>query len=150
MNWAALLEHAAGKRNGISCILLPDIGLGYNHMVRIIQFSDGNQRVARLRLPPLVEGNHCGDALETSGIREFSTICLVRQRTHIPISVIHAIEERSDCKVNAPFMSMDCLQGNVGMDLGMSVPPQYKKAFLRELARIHVSIWSTAWTLMIN
>lgn len=43
VNWAALLEYAAEKNNGVSCMLLSDIGLGYNHMVRIIQFSDGNQ-----------------------------------------------------------------------------------------------------------
>ncbi|EHK45975.1 uncharacterized protein TrAtP1_013053 [Trichoderma atroviride] len=140
VSWAALLEYAAEKRNGVSCILFPDIGLGYNHMVRIIQFSDGKQWVARLRLPPLADGDSCEDALETSGIREFSTICLVRQSTHIPVPEVHAIEERSDCKVNAPFMLMDCLKGNVGMDLGMSVPPQYKKAFLRGLARIHVQL----------
>lgn len=140
VNWTALLEYAAQKRDGVSGILLPDIGLGYNHMVRIIQFSDGNQWVARLRLPPLAEGDTCKDALETTGIREFSTIHLLRQTTHIPIPEIHAIEERSDCKVKAPFMLMACLQGNVGMDLGMSVPLQYKKAFLRGLAKIHVSI----------
>lgn len=43
VNWTALLEYAAKKRKGVSCKLLPDIGLGYNHMVRIVQFSDGNQ-----------------------------------------------------------------------------------------------------------
>lgn len=150
MNWNALLEYAAKKRNGVSCKLLPDIGLGYNHMVRIVQFSDGNQWVARLRLPSLAEGDSREDVLETTEIREFTTICLVRQRTHIPIPEIHAIEERSDCKVKAPFMLMDCFQGNVGMDLGMSVPPMYKKSFLRGLAKIHVRRWFMVWMQVVN
>lgn len=106
--------------------------------------------MAQLRLPPLAEGDFREDALETTEIREFSTICLVRERTHIPIPEIHAIEERSDCKVKAPFMLMDCLQGNVGMDLGMSVPPMCKKAFLRGLARIHVRRWFMVWIQVIN
>lgn len=99
----------------------------------------GTKWVARLRLPPLVERDTSKDALETTD--EYSTICFLRQRTRIPIPEIHAIEERSDCKMKAPFMLMDCLRGNVGMDLSMTVLPQYKKAFLRGLAKIHVSIW---------
>lgn len=150
VDWAALLEYAAEKRDGVNCMLLPNIGLGYNHMVRIIQFSDGNQWVARLRLPPLAESDASKDALEPTGIREYSTICFLRQITRIPIPEIHAIEERSDCKMKAPFMLMDCLRGNVGMDLSMTVPPQYKKAFLRGLAKIHVSIWLVVCTQVVD
>lgn len=47
MNWLALLDHVAKKRNGINCMLLPDIDLGYNHMVRIIEFTDATRWVAR-------------------------------------------------------------------------------------------------------
>ena len=39
-NWDSLIEYAAAKRNGIKCSLLPEIGLGYNHMVRILKFTD--------------------------------------------------------------------------------------------------------------
>ncbi|UPK93058.1 hypothetical protein LCI18_003993 [Fusarium solani-melongenae] len=114
VDWLALREYAAAKRKGIDCSLLPDIGLGYNHMVRIIDFIDGVRWVARLRLPSL--------------------------RTNLPIPEIHAYEARSDCSVKAPFMLMDCLEGNVGMDLGMEIPPGYKQVFLSGLAKIHVQL----------
>ena len=138
VNWLALQEYASSKRNGINCSFLPDTGLGYNHMVRIIEFMDGGRWVARLRLPPLAKSSSSKHALETIGICEFNTISLLRQRTSILIPEIHAFEARFDCSVKAPFMLMDCLEGNVGMDLGMTIPPRSKQAFLSGLAKIHV------------
>lgn len=140
VNWPALQEYAASKRNGINCSLLPDIGLGYNHMVRIIEFMDGGRWVARLKLPPLAKSDSPEHALETTGVCEFNTISLLRQKTSIPIPEIHAFEARFDCSVKAPFMLMDCLEGNVGMDLGMTIPPKSKQAFLSGLAKIHVHL----------
>ncbi|KAF4969910.1 hypothetical protein FZEAL_10144 [Fusarium zealandicum] len=130
VNWPTLQEYAASKRNGINCSLLPDIGLGYNHMVRIIEFMDGGRWVARLKLPPLAKSDSSEHALETTGICEFNTISLLRQKTSIPIPEIHAFEARFDCSVKAPFMLMDCLEGNVGMDLvppAIDIPWDYNK-----------------------
>jgi len=143
VNWRALLEYAAEKRDEITCTLLPDIGLGHNHMVRILEFTDGLRWVARLRLPRLSPSHSSDDRVETSTSVEFNTISILRQRTNMPIPAIHAIELRSECNVKAPFMLMDCLEGNVGMDLGMEIPPKYKPTFLGALAKIHVSfpIW---------
>jgi aminoglycoside phosphotransferase (APT) family kinase protein len=138
MNWPALLDYAAKKRNGINCMLLPDIGLGYNHMVRIIEFADGTRWVARLRMPPLAKSGSDEDALKTIMNCEFNAISLVRRKTRIPVPQIHAFEVKSGCSMKAPFMLMDCLEGNVGMDLGMKIPPEYKQAFLSSLAKIHV------------
>jgi aminoglycoside phosphotransferase (APT) family kinase protein len=107
-------------------------------MVRIIKFADGCQWVARLKLPPLAKSDSPENALESTGICEFNTISLLRQKTSIPIPEIYAFEARFDCSVNAPFMLMDCLEGNVGMDLGMEIPPKSKQEFLRGLAKVHV------------
>src|SRR5690606_376807 len=107
---------------------LPDIGLGYNHMVRIIDFADGNRWVARLQMPPL-SNTVSKTALETKTKCEFNTMSLLQERTSIPIPKVHAVEAHSQCDVKAAFMLMDCLEGNVGMDLGMKIPPEHKKAF---------------------
>lgn len=139
VDWLALREYAAAKRKGIDCSILPDIGLGYNHMVRIIEFTDGIRWVARLRLPGLSESRSSEDTLSTQRDYEFFTMSVIRQRTNLPIPEIHAYEARNDCGFNAPFMLMDCLEGNVGMDLGMQIPPKHKQLFLSELAKIHVS-----------
>lgn len=142
MNWPGLLDYATKKHSGVNCVLLPDIGLGYNHMVRIIEFADGNRWVARLRMPPLSD-TVSKIALETKTRCEFATILLLQQRTSIPMPKVHAIEARDQCEVKASFMLMDCMEGNVGMDLGMRVPANYKKAFFRALASIHVSTFAT-------
>lgn len=139
VDWLALREYAVATRQGVDCSLLPDIGLGYNHMVRIVEFIDGVRWVARLRLPVLA-GSHPSESVpQTKSDCEFHTISLLRQRTNLPIPEIHAYEARSDCSVKAPFMLMDCLEGNVGMDLGMEIPPGYKQVFFSDLAKIHVS-----------
>ncbi|KAH8708352.1 hypothetical protein GQ44DRAFT_763514 [Phaeosphaeriaceae sp. PMI808] len=62
--------------------------------------------------------------------REASIIALVRKNTRIPVLEVYAVESDSDCSVKALFMLMECLNGNVGMDLGM-------KDFSKGLADIH-------------
>lgn len=139
VNWPALLDYAAEKRNGIKGTLFPDVGLGYNHMVRIIEFEDETKWAARLRMPPLANSGSTEESLKASMKCELSAIYLVRQSTSIPVPQVHAFEIDSNCSVRAPFMLMNCLEGNVGMDLGMDVPPEHKQGFLSSLAKIHVS-----------
>ena len=40
--------------------------------------------------------------------------------------------------IRALFMLMDCLEGNVGMDLGINIPSRYKQAFFADLTKIYV------------
>ncbi|RKK89688.1 hypothetical protein BFJ68_g16646 [Fusarium oxysporum] len=142
VDWPALQAFTATRRNGSDCRILPHIGLGYNHMVRIIEFDDGYRWVARLKLPPLSKPNasESEQVSDTTMICEVNTISLLRQKTSIPIPKIHAFEARFNCSVGAPFMLMDCLKGNVGMDLGMTIPPEKKQTFLNALAKIHVQL----------
>ncbi|KAK9788190.1 putative Aminoglycoside phosphotransferase domain-containing protein [Seiridium cardinale] len=137
VNWLALLDYASRKRAGTKCVLLPDIGLGQNHMVRIIEFTDGIRWVARLRLPPQVTADVNEDNRETMAKCEHATISVVQERTSIQIPHVYAFEAQNDSDIGAPFMLMDCLEGNVGMDLGMQVPSEYKQSFFMGLAKIH-------------
>lgn len=52
---------------------------------------------------------------------------------------IHAFGPRSNSSFTAPHMLMDCPEGDVGMDLGMEVPPKHKQAFVENLAKMHIS-----------
>jgi hypothetical protein len=63
---------------------------------------------------------------------EVSTITVVRQSTRIPVPQIYAFDRNSNCAVKAPFMFMECLDGNVGMDLGMDIPPEYQPDFFKK------------------
>ncbi|GAB7354887.1 hypothetical protein MBLNU459_g5525t1 [Dothideomycetes sp. NU459] len=71
---------------------------------------------------------------------EVSTISAVRQGTNIPLPNIHAFEARDDHGITAPFILMDCLKGNVAMNLSMDIPSQYKEAFFRAEAKIQVQL----------
>ncbi|KAF5017914.1 hypothetical protein F66182_10130 [Fusarium sp. NRRL 66182] len=119
IDWPGLERFATTKRSGIKCKILPDIGLGYNHMVRILEFEDGDRWVGRLKLPSLStpEKSEPEQTLDTKMTYEFNTISFLRKKTSIPIPRIHAFEARPHCSVGAPFMLMDCLKGNVGMDI---------------------------------
>ena len=82
--------------------------------------------------------NSYKDISEPETLCEFNTITLIQQRTDISTPRIHLFEPRSDSSVKAPFMLMDCLEGNVGMDLSMRIPSEHNHTFLKELAYIHV------------
>jgi aminoglycoside phosphotransferase (APT) family kinase protein len=110
------------------------MGLGYDHIVRILHFGYGVQWVARFRVPRLDGVTNSSKAM----ISEYLTSELVRSNTDIPVPRIHALEIEGHIKVNVSFVLLDCLEGNVGMDLGMQVPDERKESFFKELARIHV------------
>lgn len=122
----------------MECTLLSHIGLGHNHMVRIIRFMDDIQWAARLRLPTLKDSGTSFDIAKSMEC-EASTITLVRQNTRIPVPEIYAFESDSNCPIKTPFMLMECLAGNVGMDIGMEVPLAHQQDFFKDLAEIQVS-----------
>ncbi|PKY08131.1 hypothetical protein P168DRAFT_9365 [Aspergillus campestris IBT 28561] len=116
INWDLLTQCASTKRNGLECRILPDIGLGYNHMVRIVEFSDR--------------------------AREYWTICLVRRESTIPVPRVHLFETDTNSSVGAQFMLMDCLQGNAGRDLSMNIPPEHKLDVYARMAEIHIDMFN--------
>ncbi|KAG5293345.1 putative aminoglycoside phosphotransferase domain-containing protein [Histoplasma capsulatum G186AR] len=137
-DWGSLIEYAAAERNGMKCGLLPDIGLGYNHMVRIVEFADQVRWVARLRLPDLSQAR---DSLSSArSVTEYNTIQLVQKETKIPVPQVHAFEGDPYSRVKTQFMLMDCLRGNVGMDLNMEIPSEHKTSVFTRLADIHIEM----------
>lgn len=151
-DWNSLIEYAAAERNGAKCRLLPDIGLGYNHMVRIVEFTDNVRWVARLRMPHSSQNGDSSCLARSVMECEYNTIRLVQHESRIPVPRIHAFESNPYSKVKAQFMLMDCLRGNVGIDLNMKVPSEYKTSVFTRLAEIHVRyecsqflIWTWMW-----
>lgn len=78
--------------------------------------------------------NHCVMGNESS------TILLVKQETSIPIPGLHATVLDPKGPVGAQFMLMDCLRGNVGMDLGMEIPDCHKNYVYSKMAEIQVRL----------
>lgn len=123
-------------RNGRTCRLLQDIGLGLNHMVRIIEFDDNVRWIARLRMPPLSSKDP--NTAKLIMAHEYNTMSLIKQKTSIPIPQVYAIELDPECRVKAQFLLMDCLRGNAGIDLGLQVPSNYKHRVFTKMAEIQV------------
>ncbi|OQD73589.1 hypothetical protein PENDEC_c014G05414 [Penicillium decumbens] len=74
---------------------------------------------------------------------EYNTIQLVQKESNIPIPQVYAFEGDHNCRIKAQFMLMDCLKGNVGMDLNMRVPSEHKKSVFARLAEIHLPMIGT-------
>jgi hypothetical protein len=107
-------------------------------MVRIIEFEDFIQWVARLRMPHLSEDENNSALAKIIMASEYSTIQLIQKESKILTPRVHLLELDANCPVKAPFMLMDCLPGNVGMDLDMKIPPEHKSAVFEQMAKIHV------------
>ncbi|KAJ6022354.1 hypothetical protein N7499_002882 [Penicillium canescens] len=140
INWDALIEYANRLRNGKICKLLANIGLGYNHLVRIIEFEDDVRWIARLRMPPLSRTQAGSNISKQIMGTEYNTILLVKQKTKIPVPNVHAVELDTENIVKAQFMLMDCLRGNVGIDLSMEVPSFYKRCVFSKMAEIQINL----------
>lgn len=139
INWCALSASASALNKGQPCNLLPGIGLGGNHMVRILEFEDGRRWVARLRLPSLHPPQGYSKESLMMAQTDYATASLARSRFGVPVPMIHHVSAKIDGKVGAPYMLMDCLPGNVAMDLGMQVPEKHERIFFNDLAKIQVS-----------
>ncbi|RDW67451.1 uncharacterized protein DSM5745_09317 [Aspergillus mulundensis] len=72
---------------------------------------------------------------------EHSTIQLIQKESKIRTPRVHMLELDANCPVKAPFMLMDCLPGNVGMDLDMKIPPERKSAVFEQMAEIHIEMF---------
>lgn len=98
--------------------------------------------MARLRLPRLSDAqeNLDLDAVANAVMSEVQTMIALAKNTRISVPKVHTFNARADCEVGAPFILMDCLEGNVGTDLSMVIPTEHKQHFFEEVAKIQVSV----------
>ncbi|KAK2765420.1 hypothetical protein FQN54_008268 [Arachnomyces sp. PD_36] len=138
VDWQALCASASGLHDGKECTLEPDIAMGLRHMVRILKFEDDSRWVARLRIPLNKE-----DSDEAVMRSEVDCLRLVKERTTVPVPAVFAFIPRQDSNIGANVMLMECLMGNVGVDLNFDfIPTEYKSSFYEEMARIQTEISS--------
>jgi hypothetical protein len=89
VNWQTLQQCATVAREEVACQLLSDIGVGGNHMIRILEFSDDIRWEARLRIFSLADPDPTNTGvkmMENKGLIEATTMALIRRKTSIPIS----------------------------------------------------------------
>lgn len=71
--------------------------------------------------------------------REVDYLRLVKERTSVPVPTVFAWIRNSsrESRIRALVMLMECIPGNVGMDLNFdTIPSGYKSSFYGEMARI--------------
>ena len=136
INWEALCQYASKIHNNESCIINPQVGLGGRHIVRRIEFHGGTQWVARIRIAAPENEDEGGCLLQ----REVDCLQLIKEQTSVPAPTVFGFVSNAKNNVGAPFMLMECLPGNTGLDLsGVAIPAPFKVPFDREMARFQVS-----------
>ncbi|KAF2489589.1 hypothetical protein BU16DRAFT_585838 [Lophium mytilinum] len=147
VDWDALLNYATQKRDGVPCSLFPDnIAMGGSQLVRLIQFEDQKQWIAKLRMP---SSELCDEPYGIQwSLAGGNTLCevainaLLRERTSIPVPEIYAYEMEDEYGVHAPFMLMEAMEGNTVPDLTGTpgVPEEHFADFMERIAEIHVEL----------
>lgn len=112
-------------------------------MVRIICFEDRTRWIARLRMPartPISGEKSIQDANDALLLqREVDCLMLVKEQTSIPVPEVYGYMASPDNEIGAPFMLMECLNGNVALDLNFNhIPEEYKDKFFEAMAKIQV------------
>ena len=137
INWDALCQYASKLHNDEDCTISPDFTMGGRHMVRRINFRDGTRWIGRVRITTPINGDEGRRLLQ----REVDCMELVKERTSVPVPTVFGYVVSAKNDFGAPFMLMECLSGNVGIDLhGVEIPAQYKASFHREMARFQVRL----------
>lgn len=109
--------------------------MGGRHMVRRVNFQGGTRWIARVRITTPVNEDEGSRLLQ----REVDCIQLVKERTSVPTPTVFGYIAGAKNEIGAPFMLMECLPGNNGIDLsGVEIPAEYKASFHGEMARLHV------------
>ncbi|MCJ1461234.1 hypothetical protein MMC28_011616 [Mycoblastus sanguinarius] len=144
LNWDALCQYASRLPifNGKACTIDSQITTGGRNMVRLIHVEGGSPCVARVRMSP-TETNDEAEAESQLLQREVNCIKLVKERISVPVPAVLGYIANAKNDIGAPFMLMECLPGNVAMDLNFAfVPTQYKSSCYSEMARFQTEISS--------
>ena len=136
IKWEVLCDHASSLNKNEPCNLDPQIAMGGRNVVRILNFANNRQWIARLRMPPIDEEANL--LLQ----REVDCMELIRELTSIPVPTIYGYIANADL-IGAPFILMECLKGNAAIDLNDTlIPAEHKTSFYNSLARYQVELSS--------
>lgn len=144
INWNALCQYASKLNNDEPCKMDPQITMGGRNLVRIINFKNGTQWIARLRI---IFGEKASEASAHILQEEVDCMKLVKERTSIPVPTVFGYIADPQNEVGASFMLIECLLGNSAARLQEVVPmsSQQRTTFYADMARIQVS-----WLLPIR
>ena len=138
IDWNALSRFAPKLNNGNECVFDSRWTIGGRHLVRMVNFQNGSRWIARLRMT----SNWSEDEQGTLVQGEVDCLKLVKERTTVPVPTVFGYSTSTHNEIGAPFILMECLPGNCGLDLHRDidepVPPRYRSSFYAEMARLQV------------
>ncbi|KAI1318087.1 kinase-like domain-containing protein [Xylariaceae sp. FL0255] len=140
IDWGKLCHLASGLHNGLPCVPLDKITNGLHNLVRLLQFSDQTQWIARINLHRSAAG--------TAKLRsEIDVMQLIQDRSDLPVPQIFAYELDENNSIGVPFILMEFLPGNTAMDAAGGyevhkglIPLAYRRTFYRSVAECHVQM----------
>ena len=145
INWNVLSEYASSLRDGKKCRFEKVVAQGGRHLVRILTFEDNLCWITRLGLPKAVPNGKAERLKSDLGAdllmdREVACLMIVCERTSTPVPKVHGCVATTQTSVGAAVIFMECLKGNVALDICFdSIPPQLKPKFFSQMARAQVS-----------
>ncbi|KAL9584168.1 MAG: hypothetical protein Q9212_002285 [Teloschistes hypoglaucus] len=155
----ALLDYASKLRENRPCTMSPELSVGTCNLVRKIQFDDGVEWIARLRMPPMPDHDtkemsptsEAGRGRERALLNmqsELATMDFVRQNTAIPIPEVYGYNLNENL-VGCPFSIMEYIHGNTAEEVSRTypgehegIPPQFEDKFWRQYAKIMIELAS--------
>ena len=139
-NWPALCAIASGLRDGIPCSPTDQATNGLYNMVRLLRFEDGVLWLARLSM-------HRSAAVSAKLRSEMDTMKWITAQSTLPIPTVYASEVDEDNAVGVPYVLMEFLPGNTGMNAAGGwdvhhgeIPELQQPRFFRDVAMCHVRV----------
>lgn len=138
-NWDRLCKLASSLNNGLSCVPLDRVTNGLHNLVRLLEFSDQTRWVARIHLR--------SSAADSRKLRsEVDVMQLIRDRSNAPVARVFAYEVDGNNPIGVPFILMEFIPGNTGMDAAGGyevhkgqIPLSHRQHFYRSVAKCHAS-----------
>lgn len=110
--------------------------MGGLHLVRLLVFEDGTKWIARIELHEVTPDSRI------LFLAEKHTLCLIRERTYIPVPRVFGYDACPD-RIGRAFMIMEFIPGSTAMDAfgcpdvhGGKIPLQHNEKFYRDIAYI--------------
>ena len=147
VDWVALCD-VARKHRGVNCDLDTRVKFGGVHMVVLLTFEDGQQWIARVRMPRLsmtpdgsVQICEPWTEIDQQWMKsEIDTMRYLREHSNIPIPELFVFDVTEQNAVGAPYTMMQCIYGNSITDLSgkFDVPDEHKDKVRAAMAKFQV------------
>ncbi|KAI1121236.1 kinase-like domain-containing protein [Nemania abortiva] len=140
-NWDRICERASSIK-GLPCRPLNKITNGLHNLVRLLEFSDSTQWIARISL-------YRSDTVSKTLRGEVDVMHLVKARSKLPVPRVFAYEIDENNPIGVPYILMEFIPGNTAMDAAGGyqvhqgrIPRDHRQVFYRSVAECHVQMSS--------